>query len=386
MHEPLVTLEDSRRDTKMKIQCEGLSVIPERLAPRGIIVEVDSLAQLEELPLPLTRDSYNAFRSFEAPTERIVAREYLSESAARWSDPTILCPEMPLPSSFTAGVRLLAPLGETWSDIAVAVVHAGRRNSVTPIHFDWDHAWVAHACLKGRKRFLLLPPEAGWLLVPVINTSALRIPWFSADDRAEVLAQLGGIEVDLAAGEGLLFPSMFWHGVLYDESSLSVSVRFERHGGGRPFQVFPRSWWLQRMVWLLFRDGYGSPADAFFARYLEALSARGSWRDRYDRVREVCHDALRHAGERRGVKEWVGENFSPERALAEDDLRVSYAAMPSTRAAVGQDVEEIVSYLFEGAPSLPKDARRLAAHALQTRQGLRPRRGIVKITSMKEAS
>lgn len=370
----------------MKIRCDGVSLIPKRSAPKEIIVEVESLARLEELPLPLARDSYSAFRALSAPTQRVVAREYLYGSAARWSDPTLLCPEMPLPSAFTAGVRLHVPPSEAWSDLAVAVVHAGRQNSVTPIHFDWDHAWVAHACLKGRKRFFLLPPEAGWLLAPIINTSSLRIPWFSEDDRTEMLSQLGGIEVELTAGDGLLFPSMFWHGVLYEEPSLAISVRFERHRGGRPFQVFPRSWWLQRMVWLLFRAGYTAPADAFFARYLEALSAGGSWLDRYERMREVCRDALRHAGERRGVEEWVGENFSPERALAKDDLRISYAAMPSTRAAVGEDVEEILAYLFEGVPNPPRDARRLAAHALQTRQGLRPRRGLVKITSMKEAS
>jgi hypothetical protein len=385
MYEPLVTLENSRRDIEMKISCEAAAPVPRNDSPCGVVVDVDALP-LDELTLPISRDSYSAFHTFAVPPERVAASEFLYGPAARWSDPTVLCPEMPLPSAFTPDVRVHVPHGDAWSGLAVAVVHAGRQNSVTPIHFDWDHSWVAHACLEGRKRFFLLPPEAGWLLAPVINTSALRIPWFSEDDRTEVLAQLGGVEVELTAGEGILFPSMFWHGVLYDEPSLAISIRFERHGGGRPFQVFPRSWWLQRMLWLLFREGYGSPADALFARCLEALSARGSWRDRYDRVRDVCRDALRHAGERRGVKEWVGENFSPERALAEDDLRASYAAMPSTRAAVGQDVEEIVAYLFEGVPSPPRDARRLAAHALQTRQGLQPRRGIVKITSMKEAS
>ena len=262
------------------------------------------------------------------------------------------------------------------------MVHAGRAGCIAPVHFDWDHSWVAHACLTGRKRFFFFPPESGWLLSPVINTSALAIPRFSEPDRSEFLRRTGGMEVVLEAGQGVVFPSMFWHGVVYEASSLSISVRFEQVPGGRPFSALPRSPWLQRLVWHFSKSGYGAAAHGFLEDYLPVFFEKGGWMDRYRRVNAFCRRALLDAGEEHGAKELTGENFSAELALASEELRLYYGGV--NKAAPAADIRETLDYLFEEIPSMPAASRSLAAYALNKRQGLRPRRGLVEIVTIEE--
>jgi hypothetical protein len=289
---------------------------------------------------------------------------------------------MPLPRSFIASVRLRLPFGASWNKQAVALIHAGRKACVAPVHFDWDHKWVAHACLIGRKRFLFFPPHAAWLLSPVINTSALDIVRFSESDRSELINCLGGTEVVLEAGQGVLFPSMFWHGVLHEEPSLAVSVRFEPSPAGRPFAVLPRSWLFQRLVWRLFQQGYGSVADEFLAEYLESFFRyTKGWKSRYRRSAELCKKALMQYGEQQGVFNLTGENFSTEMALASDELKLYYGNVLKSQETIdSEQVKEVHSYIFPSVDRHPSaHDLHLALYALRVRQGLPPKRGVVQI-------
>ena len=339
-----------------------------------------NLARELGMELTITSDYYSSFRGRTLPVRKVSAEEYLHGPADQWPDRSVLCPEMPLGQKFTPLVQFCVEPGAAWTKNAVVVVHAGRTDCVAPIHFDWDHSWVAHACLTGRKRFFLFPPEAGWLLCPIVNTSALFIPRFPECDRRELLSQLGGTEIVLEAGQGILFPSMSWHGVLYEEASLSISVRFEQHPGGRPFAVLPRSWWLQRLVWRFFQQGYGTAANEFLSDYLESFFKRRSWHERYRRTIALCRKALHQCGERYGVDEWVAENFSPEMALAAQELRFYYGSMSDPGDAPNDDIlMETTNYIFAEISRLPRASKRLAAYALKVRQGLPPRRGLVQI-------
>jgi hypothetical protein len=252
---------------------------------------------------------------------------------------------------------------------------------MTPIHFDWDHKWVAHACLLGRKRFFIFPPDAGWLLSPIINTSALAIPKFSEPERQDLFKRLGGSEIVLEAGQGILFPSMFWHGALYEEPSLAVSVRFETSLGGRPFAVLPRSWFLQRLVWRFFANAYNSIASHFLVQYLKTFFSRTkTWKDRYRQVSDLSRGALLACGEERGAREWIGENFSLELALASEELKLYYGNVAVRKPYEKDRVSETRKYWFQGLDGVSAAHQLLLSrYALSVRQGLPPKRGLVQI-------
>jgi len=376
--------------TDLKIDCEPTVVTG---SASGFEVQVvatkEITSRLGDLNLNIRGDYYSSFNRPDQEGYTVSAEEYLFGENEKWQDETLLCPEMPLPRHMASAVRLMIPQGRSWTSQAVALVHAGRAKRTAPVHFDWDHKWVAHACLMGRKRLYIFPPDAGWLLSPVVNTSALNIPRFSQPDRRELLNKLGGVEISLEAGQGVLFPSMFWHGVLYDESSLSISVRFEPYPGGRPFAVLPRSWLLQRLVWWFFQRGYGPESDQFLTECLQLLFLKkGGWKNRYRHLAALYRRALVERGKQRGAEELASENFSAEMALASHELKLYYGGSPTAIQSAEDDrVQEAAEYIFEAIRRpLGASELRLAAHALNVRQGLPPKRGLVEIETTEEKS
>jgi hypothetical protein len=368
-------------ETDMKVVCDTVSLQVDPYDNSFVIaVETNLTSELQRLRLNITNDYYSAFRRSKIPSYTIAADKYLTTSAAKWKDKSLLCPEMPLPRHLVPNVRLITHRSPIWSRHAVAFVHAGRCGSVTPVHFDWDHAWVAHACLVGRKRFVLIPPTAGWLLSPTINTSALLIPRFAESDRAEILATLGGTEFTLEAGQGILFPSMFWHGAIYEEPTLAVSVRFEHLPGGRPFSALPRSWLLQRLVWHFFREDYEGATD-FLHGYLKSFFTNTrTWKERYRRVADFCRKCLLAQGQQQGAFEWVAESFSTELAIAQEELKGYYGNVDARNRHERKQVLETRRFLFNGIEGVSRAQElRLAKHALSMRQGLPPKRGLVEI-------
>lgn len=366
----------------MRVICDPVPILVNRSDnPPAAEVETDLMSELSRMQLNVTSDYYSGFRRSNIPSYRVSAIEYLTESDTKWKDKSLLCPEMPIPRDLSSSVQLIAPPRSVWSKQAVAMIHAGRRGCITPLHFDWDHTWVAHACLFGSKRFFLLPPEAGWLLNPVINTSALTIPRFSPSDRRELLTKLGGIEIKLEAGQGILFPSTFWHGALYEDSSLAISVRWEANAGGRPFAALPRSWLLQRLVWRFFRNGYVSEAGEFLNEYLKSFFAHTrSWKARYRQITDLCHRALVRFGERQGASEWVAESFSSELALASRELKQYYDNVDIMGSYESARVREARKYIFEGSNAFSLAQKLLLSrYALSVQQGLPPKRGLVRI-------
>lgn len=359
----------------MKIKCKKPPIV--EIGHPDIEIDISSQFS-SELRLKLTRDYYSSFRNANTRFYDVLASDYLNGTDDVWPDPKLLCPEMPVPVSSAGELSIRAETSR-----AVAFVHAGRSKCMAPVHFDWDHTWISHACLTGVKRFFLFRPEAAWLLNPIINTSALCVPKFSESDRKEIVTKLGGAEILLRAGEGILFPSLYWHGVLYEESSLSVSVRFEASPRSRPFAALPRSWLLQRLIWKFFKDDFDKKSTIFLQEYLNLFfQPFRSWKDRYFVIMEFCRQTLRDLGEQRGVDEWVGQNFSSEVSLASKELKFYYgfdtaALSKHTR----KSIKDVGSYLFsEASHGIVKSSEKLlASYALEVRQGLIPKRGIINI-------
>lgn len=362
----------------MIVDCLPLSTL--RVSPRlphtPVRVETDVHTSLGELRIRISNNYYDSFRRPVAEGVALTAEEYLQAQAEPWGNPNYLCPEMPLDKRAADRLRIHVPGGPPGRK-AVALLHAGRRGCIAPVHFDWDHEWVAHACLTGRKRFFFFPPDSGWLLNPIINTSSFAVPRYSGPDLEEFCERTSGAQLTLEAGQGVLFPSLYWHGVAYDAHSLSVSVRFGQPLGARPFAALPRFWLLQRLLWSYFRSGFGAESNRFLAALLRLFFKKQGWRIRYRETFRLIIEELLNRGESRGVEAWMGDNFVAESCLASREVAHYYTVPRSTAAQ--ETIKGIQEYLFEGIPEPAGTSQRLAAYALSLRQGLKPQRGVVEL-------
>jgi hypothetical protein len=287
-----------------------------------------------------------------------------------------VCPDMPIPAEWAPAISF-ADKAPT-SHGAFSLLHAGLSGAIAPLHFDWDFSWAVNAVIRGRKSFMFLPPSAGWMLAPVMNTSSYCVPRFSHADRAEWLSTLGGVEMTVEEGQAVCFPSIWWHAVTYSGPAVSVSVRFDEPIVLRPLRVLPRSWLLQRLVWSLW-DKPRDESEKVVANCLNTFFAPAkTWLERYNKVTAEYRRWLERLSETKGVSYLSGENFSIEVALGGRGLAASYELEPAANAPVGNP-REVSSFLFaSGYRRLPKPVKvRLAALAIRRRQGLQPRRGLV---------
>lgn len=334
-----------------------------------------------QLIITVRADYYTGFSGDERHEEMLLG-DYLEGSPSGG----LLCPEMPVPRSCIDMIEVVESEQRAGpSGPCVAIAHAGRPGAISPLHFDWDHRWVLHCCLSGRKRFLFFPPAAGWLLTPVLNTSALWIPRYSEVDRADLLRRLDGTEVVLEAGEAVLFPSTYWHCVIYDSPSFAVSLRFEEHTLCRPLGVLPRSWLLQRIVSMWIEDEVpNSEADEFiqvvFATFFEQSM---DWHGRWQAVNRLYGETLLARGERAGASCYTSSAFSPEVGIAGPETQHAYTLETANPEVDDSEIERVRSYLFAWQTAVPMTMQRtIAKRAIAARTGLPPARGLVPIHPM----
>jgi len=370
-----------------------ISLVPSDIAAGELDAElaIEEGTDFSSMDLALEENYYDGFAKANASSTGVRAADYLHATDGD-AYRGLMCVETPIPKALASRIELrVRDSSDLAGKEAIGLFHAGRSGSIAPLHFDWDHRWIFHACLTGRKTIYLIPPDAGWLLNPVINTSAICVPRLSVTDRGELLHRLGGTEIALFAGQGVLFPSLWWHAVLYEAPSMSVSVRFGEQPRLRPFAVLPRSFWLQRLVWWLFRHPAAPDAEKCLVQCLEAFLRPGiGWKKRYQQVNGVYRRLLLERNQSFGAMYLTSDNFNSEIYLARQELKEAYS-LPSSGSAVEMPpaaVEEVEDYLFEALRSglsgpeksdpIPSNQRRnLAEYALASRQGLRPRRGLV---------
>jgi hypothetical protein len=106
----------------------------------------------------------------------------------------------------------------------------GAKGSVTPNHYDIDLAHVFHLTFQGKKTIYLFPPSENEHLyrhpftvrsyIDPVNPDYQKFPQFQ---------KANGYQVTVMAGDTLFIPSGYWHHVIYDESSLSLSLRCRHH-------------------------------------------------------------------------------------------------------------------------------------------------------------
>ncbi len=357
--------------------------------PKGLRLSINaSAATLDAVDIPIVSNYYDAFGKLLKAPKIAKLGYYLKDSTTRVFDVDELCPEMPVPKALAEylSLQIKKKPSKGASTEAVALLHVGRKGCVAPLHFDWDHDMVLHACLRGRRTFYFFPPESGWLLVPVLNTSALNVPKLSRKDKKDLLAKLGGCEITLQPGEAVLFPSMWWHSVYYDTASVGLSVRFSSRSDFAVFSVLPRSWLLQRIIAELFVNDASAAkvknvldmcAQAFFATYK-------NWHERYHAFNTACRNVLRQMGKDKGVDQWADEAFVPELAIAGFEVEDLYK-IPKTGKLDRNEIARTQQYLFPSKKNISKFARAFVQYALTTRHGLAPQRGLIPIFYGKES-
>jgi len=351
--------------------------------PRGLRLSIRAGTDtLDSVEIPIVSNYYDAFGKVVKPRKSVKLGIYLKDTTTRIFGKDDLCPEIPVPKILASHLSLLINKkpSKGASTEAVALLHAGRKGCVAPLHFDWDHDFVLHACISGRRTFYFLPPEAGWLLTPVLNTSALYVPKLSQKDRKELLTKLGGCEITLRPGEAVLFPSMWWHSVYYDTASVGISVRFSSRNDFAAFSVLPRSWLLQRIIAELFvknasaakvKNILDTCAKPFFATYK-------TWQERYQAFNAICCDVLKQMGKNNGVDRWADEAFVPEVAIAGFEVEDLYT-IPKVGKIDRNDIVRTRQYLFPSKKYLSRFANAFVQYTITTRHGLEPQRGLIPI-------
>ena len=337
--------------------------------------------------------------------DRVVAeRPYLDEAAgdevyeaspaayldaADWFESRrLMVPESPASKLLPAQVRALADLAGAASRDALSVIHMGHRGAVSPIHFDWEFRTVLHLNLLGEKRLVLFAPDDGAGPPSRMNFMSRSFTLVDSAANTDLLRAVRAEVFFLKAGEGVIFPPLWWHAALYDQACLSLSFRFDEQIDRRPLAVLPPSVILQRVAHLLALGGEAAPR-AFWADVQDEiirsfLAPAEGWRCRFERFQryltklewELRHDL--------GIPQ-PAESPPPAdlEGAAAAELAFAYER-PAEGVQSGGEVQSVVEFLFESHPGgdfrsmpMPLERVQLAEYALDKRRGLPPVRGLL---------
>ena len=108
------------------------------------------------------------------------------------------------------------------------VLFVGGKGSKVQMHFDIDYAHLLLCHFGGKKKVLLIPPEQTKFMykVPYSFSSLFAVDFSKPDfEKYPALSKLSGYSVELSHGDCLYIPPGFWHYVVYEEASFSMTLR-----------------------------------------------------------------------------------------------------------------------------------------------------------------
>ncbi len=108
------------------------------------------------------------------------------------------------------------------------VLFMGGKGAKVQMHFDIDYSDILLCHFGGKKRVYLFPPEQTKYLyrVPFSFSSLFNIDYQNPDFiKYPALQHLKGELAELNHGDVLYIPSGFWHYIVYDDISFSLSLR-----------------------------------------------------------------------------------------------------------------------------------------------------------------
>lgn len=338
----------------------------------------DDLSKLNVISGP---NYYDAFNN-ELDHYQINLEDFLSTNGKSNSHFGEICAEHPLPDASAEKIALYFK-GKAKTDTPpYSILHAGLKGAIAPLHFDWDFSWVLNVGISGRKKFFFIPPQKGWMLNPVLNTSTYCLPRFSEADQDEFLSKFEGQTATIEAGQGVLFPSCWWHGVLYESASTSISIRFGGSPYLRPLATLPRSHWLQRLAWKLWALGDTQSTIKAVQSCVESFvscEGEGSWYDNYTRMNDLYRNLLVEFGDTIGISYTTPPNFNIELNLSKRELINIYTL---DNVKPNDDVDKkalVIDYVFgQNFPTVNETTKAVIVdRALHFKQGLMPMKGLI---------
>lgn len=352
-----------------------------------VLVDRKILSKMGGIEVTSGPNYYDAFGA-DCDFFRISLTDFLSQNS-EFNEFGNLCSEAPLPKELCSLVKLEVPAKLKFIKEPYSMLHAGLKGAKTPIHYDWDFNWIINVSLSGSKRFLLLPPESSWLISPLHNISSLDIAGFDTEDRLEFLKSVGGTEIEVPEGHALMFPSIWWHGAIYDETSTAISIRFGGPIHLRPLAILPRHWLLQRIVWENWKtndlEKYFGWVEIILRVFLDKKEF--GWQERYTALQVLYRKWLLELGAKRGVKHLHGDQYNIEIALMHDDLAEYYQPLSNFESNLTDDhVNKTIGYIFaENCPIDHEVQEKAAKYALSVRQGLKPAKGLIVYDTIEDS-
>lgn len=298
----------------------------------ALATEQAAVSKIGDMPL-MTQWSYGAALGMVQPPgserpgfEQLSLRNYLAIAVERPDTPR-MCMEQPLPDALRSLVALPACCGR--DDDTEVLLFVGNRGNFALLHFDADHRHVLLHQVFGRKSVVLLPPAAGDVVTACGNCSTV-----SGEDLRVLARHHGGWTAELAPGETLFIPALWWHHVVYVDTGLSFNVRFGRNDRGRFLHrhVFPDV--RLQAVGSLFlpRRRLHAANEAGFERLRECCDRRfGTPEDRHAAITHTLAELCRELMPGRGLNRGARPENAREESAAVAFYRSRMVGRPSAR-------------------------------------------------------
>lgn len=206
---------------------------------------------------------------------------------------------------------------ETWSEFD-RFVFMGNKSCVAPLHFDWDCNAVIFTQLAGKRRILLLPPEAGEKLIPINNTSMMDMRAFQEDSLRRFAVENKGLLVDLAPGQSIYIPPLWWHYLEYLDIGISCNIRYGAPRWAKLFTTLPRHYHLQNIGSKLFEGDWTEDKESIYHELLSSFYRPYSTTlERYQSFHELTLHWYRELCMTEFKGRLIGPNFDPNLAYPE---------------------------------------------------------------------
>lgn len=200
---------------------------------------IGAVSRLGTMPL-MTQWSYAATLGLTSPTadgdrgfRQYTLAEYL-ELIRRDPATPRMCMEQPLPAELRELVDVPSYCrGEGDANDVEWLLFVGNRGNSALLHFDADHRYVLLYQVFGEKRIVLIEPRQFAELECWGNVSMLPFAQWDEATQRSFLERVGAHVATLTPGEAVLIPALWWHGVDYVDTGMSLSVRFGRNDRGR---------------------------------------------------------------------------------------------------------------------------------------------------------
>ncbi|WP_316214624.1 cupin-like domain-containing protein [Bradyrhizobium sp. SZCCHNR2035] len=236
------------------------------------------------------------------PHEMLTTISKYMDEIARNPKYQFLCSESPKhlwPDEFRAALKFPSYCHDRSGELAglITELWLGPPGYITHMHYDADARDILNHQVFGRRRFILAPPTSSTRIGSILNYGIFSPTRLSESERRKWVESIDGYEVELAPGETLLIPGLWWHHTDYLDTSFSIAIRHNSNAYKEAFYANVQPNYKTQRIVNEYRDE-------------QAISSQ--WRavfERFEGVFSVQPDAAKQAKMRSLVNEVYEEMF-----------------------------------------------------------------------------